>query len=90
MEKEQDVYAVTVVVNGVDFGSVIWNQFTENFPQSGDEEESCIYIMNNSLSMAEVLYDFDIEDYTYNISAEFLVIRHWQQGMLCQAMCLIR
>lgn len=30
-----------------------------------------IYVVNNELSMAELLYDFDINDYLFNISEEF-------------------
>ena len=33
--------------------------------------DNTIYISNNKLSLAEVLYDFDISDYYFNISAEF-------------------
>lgn len=34
-------------------------------------KDNVIYISNNKLSLAEVLYDFDISDYYFNISAEF-------------------
>lgn len=34
-------------------------------------KDNTIYISNNKLSLAEVLYDFDISDYYFNISAEF-------------------
>lgn len=34
-------------------------------------KENVIYISNNQLSLAEVLYDFDIQDYWFNISEEF-------------------
>jgi len=34
-------------------------------------KDNIIYISNNKLSLAEVLYDFDISDYYFNISTEF-------------------
>lgn len=34
-------------------------------------KDNIVYISNNKLSLAEVLYDFDISDYYFNISTEF-------------------
>lgn len=34
-------------------------------------KDNIIYISNNKLSLAEVLYDFDISDYYFNMSGEF-------------------
>ena len=34
-------------------------------------DSGIIYLVNNELSMAELLYDFDINDYWFNISEEF-------------------
>lgn len=34
-------------------------------------KDNVIYISNNKLSLAEVLYDFEISDYYFNMSAEF-------------------
>lgn len=36
-----------------------------------DVDHSVIYIVNNDLSMAELLYDFTLEDYAFNIVDEF-------------------
>lgn len=36
-----------------------------------DIDSGIIYVVNNKLSMAELLYDFDVNDYFFNISEEF-------------------
>lgn len=48
-----------------------------------DVENGTIYVANNKLSIAEVLYDFDIADYKFNMANEFL-----DSGLLASAFIL--
>ncbi len=42
-----------------------------------DVDSGVIQIVNNELSMAELLYDFDIHDYWFNLSQEFFDSEFW-------------
>ncbi len=48
-----------------------------------DVKDGTIYVANNKISLAEVLYDFDIADYEFNMANEFM-----DSGLLASAFIL--